>query len=92
MCAQELSTCSLVEGGWSARYPVQCCCCDQVADTDGGPPPSTRELNLTIQEVYTSWRQDSPVEHKLHPAQRGRKQRQAYSVPPLGPSGLGEDR
>ena len=31
------------------------------------------ELNLTIQEVYASWRQDLPVEHKLHPAQQGRK-------------------
>ena len=37
-------------------------------------------------------RQGSPVEHKLHPAQKGRKQNQACSVPSLGPSGLGEDR
>ena len=50
------------------------------------------ELNLTIQEVYASWRQDLPVEHKLHPAQQGRKQSQVCSVPFLGPLGLGEDR
>ena len=56
------------------------------------PNLSSWELNLPIQEVYTPWRQDSPVEHKLHPAQQGRKQSQARSVPSPGPSGLGEDR
>ena len=81
MCAQELSACSLGEGGWSARCPVQCCCRDQVADTDWGHPvPHGNSTSPSRRSTRLGGRTCPWSTSSIQPSRAGSRVRSAQSL------------